>query len=95
MTAARPVSLNQPGHQTRPDPRSIAWRASPTVSTIGDVTPGSTVDIARYGAGFHSTVQGRTARLVEEDGVLVATSETTIDNDDIVSLIVAGRGRTV
>jgi len=34
---------------------------------------------------------GRTARLVDEDGVLVATGDTTIDDDDVFALIDAGR----
>lgn len=53
--------------------------------------PGSTVDITRYGAGLAVIPSGRTARLVEEDGVLVATAETTIDDDDVFGLIDSGR----
>jgi hypothetical protein len=30
---------------------------------------------------------GRTARLVDEDGVLVATGEASIDDDDVFSLL--------
>lgn len=52
---------------------------------------GSTVDIARYGAGLTIVPNGRTARLVVESGVLVATGDTTIDDDDIFSLVDAGR----
>ncbi|MBA2695018.1 MAG: AbrB/MazE/SpoVT family DNA-binding domain-containing protein [Ornithinimicrobium sp.] len=55
------------------------------------ITAGSTVDISRYGAGLQVTVGGRTARLVEEDGVLVATSETEIDDETVFALIDAGR----
>lgn len=53
--------------------------------------PGSTVDISRYGAGLQLVPIGRTARLVDEDGVLVATGETTIDDDDVFGLLDAGR----
>lgn len=55
------------------------------------ITPGATVDISRYGAGLQVTVGGRTARLIQEDGVLVATSETEIDDDTVFALIDAGR----
>lgn len=52
---------------------------------------GSTVDISRYGSGLQLTPVGRTARLVEEGGVLVATGTTAIDDDDVFGLIDAGR----
>lgn len=52
---------------------------------------GSTVDISRYGAGLQVVPTGRTARLVEQDGVLVATGDTAIDDDDVFALIDAGR----
>lgn len=55
------------------------------------LTPGSSVDISPYGAGLQLVPAGRTARLVEEDGVLVATGETTIDDDAVFGLIDAGR----
>ena len=53
--------------------------------------PGSTVEISRYGAGLHLVPTGRTARLVEEDGVLVATGETSIDDDTVFALLDDGR----
>lgn len=52
---------------------------------------GSTVDISRYGAGLQVVPTGRTARLVEQDGVLVATGDTAIDDDDVFAIIDAGR----
>jgi AbrB family looped-hinge helix DNA binding protein len=52
---------------------------------------GSTVDISRYGAGLQLVPTGRTARLVEENGVLVATGATTIDDEDVFGLIDSGR----
>ena len=55
------------------------------------LTAGSTVDISRYGAGLQIVASGRTARLVDESGALVATGETTIDDDTVFGLIDAGR----
>lgn len=53
--------------------------------------PGSTVDISPYGAGLQILPTGRTARLVREDGVLVATADTEIGDDDVFGLMDAGR----
>lgn len=55
------------------------------------LTPGSTVDISRYGSGLQLVPTGRTARLVAEDGCLVAAGETPIDDDTVFGLIDAGR----
>jgi AbrB family looped-hinge helix DNA binding protein len=55
------------------------------------LTPGSTVDISRYGGGLQLIPTGRSARLVEESGVLVATGDTRIDDEDVFALIDAGR----
>lgn len=55
------------------------------------LTPGSTVDVSRYGAGLQLLPTGRTALLVDESGVLVATGDTTLDDDDVFGLIDAGR----
>lgn len=55
------------------------------------LTAGSTVDISRYGAGLQLIPTGRTARLVEESGVLVATGDTGIDDDDVFGLLDSGR----
>lgn len=52
---------------------------------------GSTVDITRYGAGLQLVPAGRTARLVDEAGALVATGDTTIDDDVVFGLIDTGR----
>jgi AbrB family looped-hinge helix DNA binding protein len=52
---------------------------------------GSTVEISRYGAGLQLIPTGRTARLEDEDGVLVATGETAIDDEVVFGLIDAGR----
>ena len=55
------------------------------------LSAGSTVDISRYGPGLQLVPAGRTARLAEEAGVLVATGETVIDDDTVFGLIDAGR----
>jgi len=55
------------------------------------LTAGSTVDISRYGAGLQVVPAGRTARVVEEAGVLVATGTTPLDDDTVFGLIDAGR----
>jgi len=48
---------------------------------------GSTVDRSLYGDGLHIAPSGRTARLVEEDGELVALSDTLVTDDDVFGLI--------
>jgi AbrB family looped-hinge helix DNA binding protein len=52
---------------------------------------GSTVDISRYGSGLQLVPTGRTARLVDESGVLVATGDTTIDDQVVFGLIDSDR----
>lgn len=53
--------------------------------------PGSRVDITRYGAGLQLLPAGRTARLTDEDDVLVVTGETEIDDETVFGLIDSGR----
>jgi len=53
--------------------------------------PGTTVDISPYGAGVQIVPAGRTARIVEEDGRLVAVSDTVVTDDMVFALIDAGR----
>jgi AbrB family looped-hinge helix DNA binding protein len=53
--------------------------------------PGTKVDITPYGAGAQLLPAGRTARLVEENGVLVAEATTPVDDDTVFALIDAGR----
>ncbi len=53
--------------------------------------PGTKVDITPYGVGAQLLPAGRTARPVEEDGVLVADAETSVDDDTVFALIDAGR----
>ena len=52
---------------------------------------GSSVDITFYGSGLHLVPHGRTARLVEENGLLVATGDAEIDDDVVRALIESGR----
>lgn len=52
---------------------------------------GSTVDISGYGAGLQLVPTGRTARLVDEFGALVATGSTAIDDDVVFGLLDLGR----
>jgi predicted RNase H-like HicB family nuclease len=49
------------------------------------------VDISPYGAGVQVVPAGRTARLVEEDGVLVSASDTPVDDGVVFALIDADR----
>ncbi|HVV77028.1 MAG TPA: AbrB/MazE/SpoVT family DNA-binding domain-containing protein [Mycobacteriales bacterium] len=53
--------------------------------------PGTKVDISPYGAGAQIVPAGRTARLVEEAGHLVAAGDTPVDDDIVFALIDAGR----
>lgn len=56
------------------------------------ITPGSTVDVSRYGSGLQITPGGRTARLERaEDGRLVARADTVVTDDMMFSIIDAGR----
>ncbi len=55
------------------------------------LTPGATIDISRYGPGLQLTPAGRTARLVEEDGRLVADSTTPVTDEDVFGLLDASR----
>ena len=52
---------------------------------------GSTVDISWYGAGLQIVPHGRTARVIEENGRLVATGDTRINDEIMFALIDAGR----
>lgn len=53
--------------------------------------PGSEVEISRYGAGLQMVSAGRTAQVVLEEGVPVATGDTRIDDESVFGLIDAGR----
>ena len=53
--------------------------------------PGTKVDISLHKAGAQILPAGRTARLVEEDGVLVSAGDTAVDDDVVFALVDAGR----
>ena len=53
--------------------------------------PGSVVDISRYGAGLQLIPSGRTARIVDEGGLPVATGTVEIGDEDVFTLVDAGR----
>lgn len=55
------------------------------------LTPGSTVDISRYGSGLQVVPGGRSGHLEEVDGRLVLTGDGQIDNEDVLRLLEAGR----
>lgn len=55
------------------------------------LTPGSTVDISRYGFGLQVVPGGRSGHLEVVDGRLVLTGEGEIDNEDVLRLLDAGR----
>ena len=55
------------------------------------LAPGMTLDVSSYGSGLTIVPRGRTARLVEEDGRLVADSDRTVTDAEIFALIDAGR----
>lgn len=55
------------------------------------LTPGSTVDISRYGFGLQVVPGGRSGHLEVVDGRLVLTGEGEIDNEDVLRLVDAGR----
>lgn len=55
------------------------------------LSPGSTVDISRYGFGLQIVPGGRSGHLEVVDGRLVLTGEGEIDNADVLRLLDAGR----
>lgn len=55
------------------------------------LTPGAKVDVSRYGAGLQLVPTGRTARLIEVEGTLVAESTTTVTDDVVFGLLDSGR----
>ena len=55
------------------------------------LVPGTSVDVSVYGAGLQVVPAGRTARLLEIDGTLVADSDTVVTDDDVLGLLDAGR----
>jgi AbrB family looped-hinge helix DNA binding protein len=88
------------------DPVGLRWYSFPMEAVIDQagrivlpkairdalgLLPGTKVDISPYGVGAQIVPAGRTARLVEENGVLVAAGETPVDDDVVFALLDAGR----
>jgi len=48
---------------------------------------GTRVDVSLYGAGLQVLPIGRTARVVEENGRLVADSDTVVTDEDVFGLL--------
>jgi AbrB family looped-hinge helix DNA binding protein len=55
------------------------------------LTPGTVVDLSRYGSGLQLIPAGRTARIVEDDSGLVAESSTEVTDEVVFDLLDAGR----
>ena len=55
------------------------------------LVPGTTLDVSSYGGGLTLVPHGRTARMVDEDGVLVAEGDQQVTDEDVFALIDAGR----
>jgi len=55
------------------------------------LTPGTAIDVSPYGTGLQLTPGGRTARLREVDGALVAEADTVITDEMVLGLVDAGR----
>jgi AbrB family looped-hinge helix DNA binding protein len=51
------------------------------------LAPGNTVDVSLYGSGLQLVPTGRTARLVTDDGRLVAESSTPVTDDVVFGLL--------
>jgi bifunctional DNA-binding transcriptional regulator/antitoxin component of YhaV-PrlF toxin-antitoxin module len=58
------------------------------------LVPGTPVDITLQGSGARLEPTGRAAQLVEVDGVLVASSDRVVTDEDVRGLIDAGRDVT-
>lgn len=55
------------------------------------LAPGTTVDVSAYGRGLMVVAGGRSAVLIESEGVMVATSKTAFDDEVVFSLVDASR----
>ena len=101
----RPAALES-GRQDRRRSLGFRWYRFPMETVIDQagrivlpkpirdalgLLPGTKVDISPYGAGAQVVPAGRTARLVEEDGVLVSAGDTPVDDGVVFALIDAGR----
>ena len=101
-----PLRKGHPGLRASPASLGIRWYCFPMETVIDQagrivlpkpirdalgLLPGTKVDISPYGAGAQVVPAGRTARLVEEDGVLVSAGDTPVDDGVVFALIDAGR----
>ena len=55
------------------------------------LTPGTKVDVSRYGSGLQLIPAGRTARLVTVGDALVADSSTEVTDEMVFGLLDSGR----
>jgi AbrB family looped-hinge helix DNA binding protein len=55
------------------------------------LTPGTVVDLSRYGNGLQLVPAGRTARIAAEGDGLVAESSTEVTDEMVFDLLDAGR----
>lgn len=55
------------------------------------LVPGTTLEVSSYGAGLTLIARGPTARLIKENGHLLADSKRTVTDEEVSSLIDAGR----
>ncbi len=55
------------------------------------LSPGTTLDVSTYGAGLTLIPHGRTASVVDEEGLPVLDSDHQVTDEDIFGLIDAGR----
>lgn len=78
------------GMETTIDSMGRVVLPKPLREALG-LVPGQQLDVSAYGAGIQLLPRGRTAALVEEDGVLVARGDEAVDDDDLFALIEAGR----
>jgi AbrB family looped-hinge helix DNA binding protein len=62
----------------------------PLRDTLG-LTPGTVVDLSRYGNGLQLVPAGRTARIVAEGDRLVAESSTEVTDEMVFDLLDTGR----
>lgn len=55
------------------------------------LTPGTVVDLSRYGAGLFLVPAEQAARITEDDGGLVAASSTAVTDEVVLDLLDASR----
>lgn len=78
------------GMETTIDSMGRVVLPKPLREALGLVA-GQRLDVSAYGGGIQLLPQGRTAQVVEEDGVLVARGDEALDDEALFALIEAGR----